>query len=96
VAVRTTKYVTYRKVIGLDATAAQGKKITNRKPTDLERIALLYLDISNINSQIAGLYGLRKQKEDEQKKIWNIIIEKAQRGEMPFDGFDETGLSGFE
>jgi hypothetical protein len=39
---------------------------------------------------------LRKQKEDEQKKIWNIIIEKAQRGEMPFDGFDETGLSGFE
>lgn len=56
-----------------------------RKPTDLERAALIYREIDDIDRQIAGLYNLKKQKKAEIEGIWELITEKARRGQTIFE-----------
>ena len=68
----------------MGATDAHGKKTVSREPTDMERIGILSMEIDDIDDQIAGLYGLKKQKKTEQKQIRAAMREKARRGEMPF------------
>lgn len=50
----------------------------------MEKIGILSMEIDDIDDQIAGLYGLKKQKKMEQKQIRAAMREKARRGEMPF------------
>lgn len=68
----------------MGATTASTKNFSKREPTDMEKIGILSMEIDDIDDQIAGLYGLKKQKKTEQKQIRAAMREKARRGEMPF------------
>lgn len=68
----------------MDATNALTKNGKIRKLTDMERIGILSMEIDDIDDQITGLYGLKKQKKTEQKQIRAAMREKARRGKMPF------------
>lgn len=57
-----------------------------RERTNLEKIALLSLDISDIETEINGLYALKKQKKAEIAELRERMIEKARNGETPFRG----------
>lgn len=61
------------------------KQTGSRQPTDLERAALLYREVDDIDREIAGLYNLKKQKKAEIEGLWAQMTEKARRGRTIFE-----------